>query len=45
MSFNTREKCSLHLEAGAQKVVLTVPAKGEIDATVVLGVNDSDFKD
>ncbi len=29
-----------HLKAGAKKVVLTVPAKDEIDAMVVLGVND-----
>jgi glyceraldehyde 3-phosphate dehydrogenase len=29
-----------HLTAGAKKVVLTVPAKDDIDATVVLGVND-----
>ena len=29
-----------HLEAGAEKVLLTVPAKDEVDATVVLGVND-----
>ncbi len=29
-----------HLRAGAEKVVLTVPAKDEIDATIVLGVND-----
>ena len=29
-----------HLKAGAQKVVLTVPAKDDIDATIVLGVND-----
>lgn len=42
--FNTREKCALHLQAGARKVVLTVPAKGEIDATVVLGVNDNILK-
>jgi len=32
------------LTAGAKKVVLTVPAKDEIDATIVLGVNDDDFK-
>ncbi len=38
--FRTRELCMKHIEAGAEKVVLTVPAKGEIDATVVLGVND-----
>ncbi len=29
-----------HLKAGALKVVLTVPAKDDIDATIVLGVND-----
>ena len=29
-----------HLKAGAESVVLTVPAKDDIDATVVLGVND-----
>ena len=29
-----------HIKAGAKKVVLTVPAKDAIDATVVLGVND-----
>ena len=33
-----------HLEAGASKVILTVPAKDEIDCTVVLGVNESDLK-
>ncbi len=29
-----------HLKAGADKVVLTVPAKDDIEATIVLGVND-----
>ena len=29
-----------HLKAGASKVVLSVPAKDDIDATIVLGVND-----
>jgi len=29
-----------HIAAGAEKVLLTVPAKDEIDATIVLGVND-----
>ncbi len=29
-----------HLKAGAKKVVLTVPAKDDIEATIVLGVND-----
>jgi glyceraldehyde 3-phosphate dehydrogenase len=32
-----------HLAAGANKVVLTVPAKDEIDAMIVLGANDADI--
>lgn len=38
-----RDKASLqkHLEAGAKRVILTVPAKDEIDETIVLGVNDA----
>lgn len=42
--FRTREACGKHLKAGAKKVLLTVPAKDEIDATIVLGVNDSVLK-
>lgn len=38
--FTKREKIELHIKAGAKKVVLTAPAKDEIDATVVLGVNE-----
>jgi glyceraldehyde 3-phosphate dehydrogenase len=38
--FRTREKAAQHLDAGADKVVISAPAKSEIDATVVLGVND-----
>ena len=29
-----------HIKAGAEKVILSVPAKDNIDATIVLGVND-----
>ncbi len=29
-----------HIKAGAKKVILTVPAKDDIDQTIVLGVND-----
>ena len=32
-----------HLKNGAKKVILTVPAKDEIDRTIVLGVNDEDL--
>ncbi len=42
--FATRETCSKHLEAGAGKVLLTVPPKDEIDNMIVLGVNDEDLK-
>ncbi len=34
-----------HLKAGADKVVLTVPAKDDIEATIVLGVNDEKLTD
>lgn len=42
--FNNREKLSKHLKAGASKVILTAPAKDEIDATVVMGVNHQTLK-
>jgi glyceraldehyde 3-phosphate dehydrogenase len=42
--FRTRAQLADHLEAGAAKVILTVPAKDEIDCTVVLGVNEADLK-
>ena len=32
------------VRAGASKVILTVPPKGEIDAIIVLGVNDGDLR-
>lgn len=34
-----------HIEAGAKKVILTVPAKDEVDRTIVLGVNDEMLQD
>lgn len=42
--FRTREKIQPHLDAGAKRVILTVPAKDEIDYTVVIGVNDKGLK-
>jgi glyceraldehyde 3-phosphate dehydrogenase len=38
--FRDAEKMGLHLQAGAKKVVLSAPAKGDVK-TVVLGVNDA----
>jgi glyceraldehyde 3-phosphate dehydrogenase len=42
--FRERKGLEKHLAAGAGKVILTVPAKDEIDATIVLGVNDDQLK-
>jgi glyceraldehyde 3-phosphate dehydrogenase len=44
--FRTREKMNKHILAGAKKVILSVPAdnKEDVDATVVLGVNDEVIK-
>jgi len=41
--FRAREKAKLHLDAGANKVVISAPA-GDADVTVVLGVNDAMLK-
>jgi glyceraldehyde 3-phosphate dehydrogenase len=38
--FRKREQLEQHLQAGAGRVVLTVPAKDPVDYTVVLGVNE-----
>lgn len=42
--FRSREQIQPHLDAGAKRVILTVPAKGEIDYTVVVGVNEDGLK-
>ena len=42
--FRSREQLNKHLNQGAKKVVLTVPAKDEIDNTIVFGVNEDDLK-
>ena len=41
--FRDRDSLQKHLDAGAKRVILTVPAKGEIDETIVLGVNDEEL--
>ncbi len=40
--FTTAEKAGAHIAAGAQKVIISAPAKGE-DITIVLGVNDDKY--
>lgn len=42
--FTSKEKCLLHVKAGAKKVLLTVPPKDEVDAIIVMGVNDDSLK-
>ncbi len=41
--FTNAEDARKHIEAGAQKVIISAPAKGE-DITIVMGVNDQDYK-
>src|SRR5882672_4706725 len=40
--FTNREAASKHITAGAKKVVITAPAKGQ-DVTIVLGVNEETY--
>lgn len=42
--FTSREKAAKHLKAGAKKVIITAPAKDEVDATIVMGVNHQMLK-
>ena len=42
--FNTDEKASMHIEAGASKVILTAPGKGDGVGTFVVGVNDDQYR-
>ncbi|MFC1733800.1 type I glyceraldehyde-3-phosphate dehydrogenase [candidate division KSB1 bacterium] len=45
--FRSRDKLVKHIEAGAEKVALSVPSKSkeDVDITIVLGVNDDALKD
>lgn len=42
--FRTREKASLHLNAGAKKVIISAPGGNDMDATIVYGVNHEILK-
>lgn len=40
--FRSKDDAAAHLDAGAQKVLISAPGKG-VDATVVMGVNESSY--
>lgn len=40
--YTTAEKAALHLNAGARKVIITAPAKGDVK-TFVMGVNEEEY--
>ena len=42
--FNSKEKASAHIAAGAKKVILSAPGGKDVDATVVYGVNHHTLK-
>lgn len=41
--FTKKEDAQLHIQAGAKKVIISAPAKGDVK-TIVLGVNENEFK-
>jgi glyceraldehyde 3-phosphate dehydrogenase len=42
--FKSRETAGKHIKAGAKKVLISAPGSGEVDATIVYGVNDHVLK-
>src|SRR4051812_37043759 len=42
--FTSRAGLQKHIDAGAERVILSAPAKDKLDATIVLGVNDQTLK-
>jgi glyceraldehyde 3-phosphate dehydrogenase len=42
--FNSKQKASAHLQAGAKKVIISAPGGSDVDATIVYGVNHGILK-
>ncbi len=42
--FTKKADCAKHLEAGAKKVILSAPSKDQLDATIVMGINEKDLR-
>lgn len=43
-SFSDRESAEQHLSAGAQRLLFSQPARADVDATIIAGLNDADLK-
>lgn len=41
--FRTKEKAQPHLDAGAERVIISAPGKGDIDGTFVVGINSDQY--
>jgi glyceraldehyde 3-phosphate dehydrogenase len=41
--FRSKETAQAHLDAGAKRVIISAPGKGDIDATFVVGINSDSF--
>lgn len=42
--FRSQEAAAQHIAGGAKKVIISAPAKGDVDATIVFGVNEGTLK-